>query len=329
MGTNATKGMPDLQKADPVDSGVRKFVDALTEGYGAYPDLDTMPLHRRRAIAEQLRKSWREAGPDMQRTRDFTAAGVKVRLHTPVDRTDLPVLVYIHGGGWMFFSNDTHDRLMREYAAGAEVAVLGIEYSLSPEAKFPTALEEIDAVLAWLAEDGEALGLDSSRIAIGGDSAGANLAISTCIRRRDRGDTLPSAMVLNYGAFAPEHTDSYERFGGPEFPLDIDEMDMFWENYVSDPALLSNPLVAPLHAKLDNLPPAFLAIAQFDILTDCNVAMAQKLADAGVPVLARTYPGTTHSFLEAMSVAQPARQAIADQAQWLRERLNAGGKRNS
>ena len=319
METTTSKG--DL---DPVDKGVRQFVDALNEGYAAYPDLDSLPIERRREIAEEVRRAWREAGPIMHETRDFEVCGVRLRLHRPTANKGLPVLIYLHGGGWMFFSNDTHDRLMREYAAAAGVAVIGVEYSLSPKAKFPTALNEIDTVIDWLLSYGGGLGLDPFSMAIGGDSAGANLALSTALIRRDEGKRLPDALVLNYGAFDPEHTDSYDLYGGPQFPLNGTEMDMFWANYVADPAQLSDPRVAPLRADLNDLPPVFLAIAECDILTDCNHAVAEKLVAAGVPVMARTYPGTTHSFLEAMSVAEPARQAIAEQAAWIKEQLTDG-----
>jgi acetyl esterase len=154
-------------------------------------------------------------------------------------------------------------------------------------------------------------------VIIGGDSAGANLSVATCLLRRDAGRSLPAAMILNYGAFAPEHTPSYARFGQGDYSLEADEMDIFWDNYVADPAQLANPLVAPLRADLTALPPAFLAIAECDILADCNHSFAARLTEAGVAVKSQVYAGATHSFLEAMSIAPLASRALDDQAAWI------------
>ena len=130
-------------------------------------------------------------------------------------------------------------------------------------------------------------------------------------------------MLLNYGAFAPERTPSYSRFGAGDYSLESDEMDAFWAAYVDGPEQLANPLVAPLRADLAGLPPAFLAIAECDILADCNDAFARKLEEAGVPARAVTYAGATHSFLEAVSIAPLSSRAIDEQAAWIRDILKA------
>jgi len=305
-----------------VDPHIRFFVDNINAGYAAYQDAGAIPLARRREIAEQIREPWRVGGPEMFETREFEFAGARMRLHRPIDAVDLPVMLYIHGGGWTLFSIDTHDRLMREYAARAGIVVIGIDYSLSPEAKFPVALDEIVAALRWIRDQAAAIGVDGSRLAVGGDSAGANLAIAACLKLRELGESQLQAMILNYGAFAPEPTESYDRFGGPAYCLNVPEMDAFWADYVSDPKQLSDPLVAPLRADLNDMPPAFVAIAECDILADCNRALAEKLTQAGVPVEAVVYRGATHSFLEAMAIAPLAQKALADQALWLRRTLD-------
>ena len=130
-------------------------------------------------------------------------------------------------------------------------------------------------------------------------------------------------MLLNYGAFAPERTPSYARFGAGDYSLESDEMDAFWAAYVDGPDQLADPLVAPLRADLAGLPPAFLAIAECDILADCNDAFARKLEEAGVPTRAVTYKGATHSFLEAVSIAPLAGRAIDEQAAWIRDILRS------
>lgn len=303
-----------------VDPDIATFVGRLNADYASHGDV-VRSLAERRAVAERVRAPWRAGGPAMASSEDFTTGGVRLRLYRPSDTPDLPTMLYVHGGGWTLFSIDTHDRLMREYAARAGIAVLGIDYSLSPEAKFPLALDEIANALAWLDTQADTLGLDRRCLFIGGDSAGANLSVATCLRRRDAGQVPLAGMVLNYGAYAPEETDSYRRYAGPHHNLEVAEMHAFWADYVRGPEDLTNPLVAPLKADLRDLPPAVLAIAERDILADSNHEFARKLAAAGVPVEAHVYAGATHSFLEAVSIAAIAARAFDDQARWLRERV--------
>ena len=317
-----SKGLSAVQD-DIADADIRRFVDAVNAAYVEHAAPAGASMAVRREVAERVRQSWREGGPIMAETREMDMDGVRLRLHRPVADAKLPVMLYIHGGGWTLFSIDTHDRLMREYAARAGVAVLGIDYSLSPESKFPVALEQCAAALDWIVAEAGALNLDAKRVLIGGDSAGANLSVATCLLQRQRGHPLPTAMLLNYGAFAPERTPSYSRFGAGDYSLESDEMDAFWAAYVDGPEQLANPLVAPLRADLAGLPPAFLAIAECDILADCNDAFARKLEEAGVPARAVTYAGATHSFLEAVSIAPLASRAIDEQAAWIRDILKA------
>lgn len=312
-----SKGLSAVQD-DMADPDIRRFVDAINAAYVEHGAPAGASMATRRQVAERVRKPWREGGPIMAETREMDMGGVRMRLHRPVADETLPVLLYIHGGGWTLFSIDTHDRLMREYAARAGIAVIGIDYSLSPESKFPVALEECAAALDWIESQADALNLDAHRVLIGGDSAGANLSVAACLLQRQRGRPLPIAMLLNYGAFAPERTPSYARFGA-EYSLECDEMDAFWASYIDSPEQLADPLVAPLRADLTGLPPAFLAIAECDILADCNDAFARELETAGVPTVAVTYHGATHSFLEAVSFAPLAIRAFDEQSAWIRD----------
>ena len=316
------KGLSAVQK-DMADPDLRRFVDAINAAYAEHGAPAGASMAVRRQVAEKVRTPWREGGPIMAESRELDMGGVRLRLHRPIAGENLPVMLYIHGGGWTLFSIDTHDRLMREYAGRAGIAVLGIDYSLSPESKFPVALEECAAGLDWIASQADALNLDAGRVLIGGDSAGANLSVATCLLQRQRGTKLPIAMLLNYGAFAPEHTPSYARFGAGDYSLESGEMDIFWAKYVDNSEQLADPLVVPLRADPAGLPPAFLAIAECDILADCNEAFARKLEAAGVPTQAVTYEGATHSFLEAVSIAPLAGRALDEQAAWIREIVRA------
>ena len=304
---------------DDIDPQVREFVRRVNAGYMDVLGEGTFDLPQRRAAAEVVRAPWREGGPQMvsSEERRVGPSNVRVRIHRPVQDPQLPALVYLHGGGWTTFSLDTHDRLMREYAGRAGCAVVGVDYSLSPEARFPTALDETAEVLAWLASDGREAGLDPDRLAIGGDSAGANLSLSSMIRARDRGEPLVRAILLSYGAFDEEQRESHARFSHEAYMLDPAEMDAFWRNYRGEDGS-PDPLARPLLAELAGLPPTFLCIAECDILSDENREMARRLEAAGVDVTAKVYSGATHSFLEAVSISDLADRALGDASAWLK-----------
>ena len=313
--------------ADDVDPDIRRFVVETSAAYAAGGSFDQLTIPERRRLAETVRAPWRQGGPVMARTLDLmveTPHGpVKARLHDPSVGQLKPVLIYLHGGGWTLFSLETHDRVMREYAARAGVAVLGVDYALSPEAKFPVALEQVEAVALWLAESAAGLGLDADRIAIGGDSAGACLSMATAIKLRDRGrGGLLKALLLAYPVFDTEVSDDADRrYGGEGYMLSAAEMAGFWNNYLSSPADARNPLARPMLADVAGLPPAMLSVAQCDVLAEQGAAMAERLQAAHVEAELHIYNGATHSFLEAVSIAPIAREAIDDGAAWLRQTL--------
>jgi len=298
---------------DGLDPEIRGFRDLLNADY-AHHGTPRDRTHRR-AIAEAVRTRWTAGGPAMAETYEPVLGGVRCRLHRPVAGKRLPLLVYVHGGGWTIFSLDTHDRLMRELAAASGCAVLGVDYSLSPEVRFPHALDEIADVLSALPAAADDLGIDPARIAAGGDSAGANLALASAIRGRDAGRPL-AALFLAYGAFDTARRASHDRYGGDAYILTPDEMDTFWADYL-DEANRDDVLARPLHADLAGLPPTFLCIPECDVLADENLAMRDALAAAGVAVTATVYPGATHSFLEATGAAAVARRAVAEAGAWL------------
>lgn len=310
---------------DDVDPQVRLFLQRMNAGYAAHPEMASASLPEARRIAEAVRAQWVAGGPEMAVTEDLRVGALqtRVRILRPSAQAMLPALAYLHGGGWTMFSIDTHDRLMREYAARAGIAVVAIDYSLSPEVRFPRALEETVDVLDWLRAHGAAHGVDASRLAVGGDSAGANLAVASQLRLRDLGLPPVAAMLLNYGAYSDRTSPSWARYDGPSYMLEADEMHRFWDNYLRGDGDRDDPLAMPLLADLRGLPPAFLAIAECDILADGNREMTAALRDAGVAAQARTYAGATHSFLEAVSISDLANRALDEASDWLRRTLSA------
>jgi acetyl esterase len=317
----------DPKPGDDIDPDIRRFVAETAAAYakgGVFADL-TFPEQRR--LAEVVRAPWRAGGPVMARVTDHMAptplGPVRVRIYDPSIEGLKPALIYLHGGGWTLFSLDTHDRVMREYAAAAGVTVVGVDYALSPEARFPVALEQVAAVVRWLAAAAGEHGVDAGRLGIGGDSAGAALSLGVALKLRDEGGGgLLRALLLIYGAFdTATSRQAAERFGGPAYMLSDAELDAFWGNYLSSPADALNPLARPMIADLRGLPPIALTVAECDILAEQSHILAARLEAAQVPVRLDVYPGATHSFLEAVSIAPLARRAIADGAAWLRERL--------
>lgn len=313
-----------------IDPQLLPFIEGIAAAWARHPALDTLSHAEARKVAEAVRAPWTKGGPRMAATRELSVpvgdGGVRIRVHLPSTGKALPALVYAHGGGWTIFSLDTHDRLMREYAAEAGMAVVGVDYSLSPEAKFPRAIEETAAVVRWLAGHGTQLGIDGARLALGGDSAGAQISIAAALMLRDAGEGgLLAGLVLNYGTFDDDFSrPSYSRYGGGEYTLSRDEMVTFWDQHLPQDRAVADPLARPLRARLAGLPPALLVVTELDPLHDDSMAMAAALDAAGVEAEARVYPGTTHGFLEAMSVADVSRRAIAETARWLAGRLGSG-----
>jgi acetyl esterase len=301
----------------------------MSASYAQFPPFDQISHAEARAVAEQVRRPWRQGGPAMAEVNDIQAptgeGPVRVRVFRPEGvKAGAPVLVYLHGGGWTFFSLDTHDRVMREYAARSGFVVAGVDYALSPEAKFPTALHQVVGVVQWLRGEGaRCLGTDSQRIAVGGDSAGGNLSVGAALKLRDLGEAeAVKALLLNYAVVDRVCSEEAGRlWGGEGFMLAREEMDVFWANYLRSPEEAETPLACPMRAEVAGLPPVRLTIAECDVLAEQNHAFANRLAAAGVDVSTAVYRGATHSFLEAASVSWLAERALQDGAEWLMSHL--------
>jgi acetyl esterase/lipase len=272
------------------------------------------------------------AKPDVEIT-DTTVPGgpageVSVRILRPRGATGpLPVIVYIHGAGWVFGNAHTHDRLIRELAVGANAAVVFPNYRLSPEAKYPTAIEESYAVAAWVAEHGAEQNLDPTRIAIAGDSVGGNMSAALTLLAKQRGDVRFVQQVLFYPVTdASFDTGSYHQFAEGYF-LRRDAMQWFWDQYTTDAAERAEITASPLRAtteQLAGLPPALVITAEADVLRDEGEAYANKLRTAGVPVTATRYQGIIHDFvmLNALRGTHAAQAAITQATAVLRSALH-------
>ena len=238
----------------------------------------------------------------------------------------LPVILYIHGAGWVFGNHHTHDRLARELAAGTGAAVVFPDYSLSPEARYPTAIEENYTAARWVLQHGTRHGLDASRIAVAGDSVGGNMAAALTLMAKDRGDVPLTAQVLFYPVTdAAFDTRSYKQFAEGYF-LRRDAMRWFWDQYTTSDTDRAEITASPLRAtteQLTGLPPALVITAEADVLRDEGEAYANKLRAAGVPVTAVRYQGIIHDFvmLNALRQTHAAQAAITQAITFLRTAL--------
>lgn len=319
--TQKNTGQPDR-----IDQEIHEFIVRLDDNYKKLTSSQTVTPSERRTIAEKARKEFRIGGPKMAQTETvaFEGKAIRARVYTPQhpfkSGSGQPVLLYIHGGGWVMFSIDTHDRLMREYADKSGFTVIGVDYSLSPENRFPQALDDIDTVYNWVFSNAETYGWSMEQIYIGGDSAGGNLSLCSTLRRRDSEMLMPKGILLNYAALDTEFRPSYNLYDGEPFVLTQDEMAAFWDDYIGAPNT-ENPYARPLLADLIGLPSVYMCIAECDILRDENLELYERLVSAGVDVSSIVYRGATHSFLEAMSVSSLAKQAIHDASDWLRSKV--------
>ena len=280
-------------------------------------DMRAMPLAEARALTVRTNAPWQWSAFAMAATRELALPGpagpVPARLHVPAGLVRPPVIVYAHGGGWTFGTNDTHDGTMRTLAGEAKAAVLGVDYRLAPEHPFPAPLDDVMAAIAFVESGGLGSEVDSSRIALAGDSAGATLALGALIARRDLGLPPPLGAALFYGCNAPIFdTDSHRRLGDGAFVLQTAMMRWYWSNYLGAIAPEAAPgACAPLHADLAGLPPLHLSAAGLDPLLDDTILLSAKLATAGVRHTVEIWPGVVHGFLRFARDLPAARAALA------------------
>lgn len=254
------------------------------------------------------------------RTVDGRDGPIPVRVYRPGAAGPLPIVVYAHGGGFVFCDLDSHDGLCRNIANLVPAVVVSVDYRLAPENSWPAAAEDMYAVACWAAENAAALGADPGRLAVGGDSAGGNLATVTAIMARDRGGPMPAAQLLLYPVIAPDFdTESYRTFGqGYYNPKPA--MQWYWDSYVPSHEDRAHPYAAPLNADLRGLPPAVLVIAGHDPLRDEGLAYGAALTAAGVPTVQLRYEGGIHGFMT-MPMLDIAHRARKDAAAGLVELL--------
>jgi acetyl esterase/lipase len=247
------------------------------------------------------------------------ASPIPVRIYTPSGSGSFPVLVYFHGGGWVIGNIETHDAPCRALTNTANSIVVSVDYRLAPEHRFPAAVEDCYAATRWVAEYAAEIAGDASRIAVGGDSAGGNLAAAVALAARDRGGPPLVFQLLVYPVTDHRFDTPSYRDNADGYFLTRDAMLWFWGHYLESEETGGSPLASPLRAEdLRRLPPAFVMTAEYDPLRDEAEAYASRLRDAGVPVTVKRYDGTIHGFFSLANVLSAGKQGMLDAAAGLR-----------
>jgi len=285
---------------------------------------DLGPAKGREAVDEVQAGKIEQPEVDVEQ---LTVDGVPVRVTRPVGATgSLPVVIYIHGAGWVFGGVHTHDRLVRELTVKTGAAVVFPDYTLSPEARYPVAINQNYAVAKWVFEHGAEHNLDATRVAVAGDSVGGNMTAALTLMAKQTGEFAFKQQVLFYPVTdASFDTESYHQFAEGYF-LRRDAMQWFWDQYTTDEAQRAEITASPLRAtveQLRDLPPALVITGEADVLRDEGEAYAAKLREAGVPVTAVRYAGVIHDFvmLNALRGTHAADAAINQAAEFLARAL--------
>ena len=296
----------------PLDPQAQQVMDQM-EALGLPPAHTVTPVEARANSKARPRAT----GPEVARVEDLRIPGpdeeVPVRVYTPEGSGPFPVLVWFHGGGWVVGDLDNADGTARHLAVGANCVVVSVDYRLAPETKFPGPAEDCYAATRWAAEHASSLNVDARRIAVGGDSAGGNLATAVALMARDRGGPSLVYQLLVYPVTARDFdSGSYEQ-NSEGYGLGRDAMVWYWDHYLQDNSDATNPYAAPLQATdLSGLPEALVITAEFDPLRDEGEAYAHRLEEAGVRTACTRYDGMIHGFFGMPAVLDKGREAVAE-----------------
>jgi acetyl esterase len=283
------------------------------------PPTHTLSPADARAFYRDRRTATQPEAPQVAEVRELKAEGphgtIPVRLYRPLGSTAdaaLPVLVYFHGGGWVIGDLDTHDVLCRSLANGAGCAVASVDYRMGPEHRFPAAVDDVLAATQWVHREAASLGLDAGRLAVGGDSAGGNLAAVAAIAARDAGDLPIAFQLLIYPATDQRRGHPSHEANGRGYLLTRDTMAYFHDHYIDDVRHDLDWRASPLlHADLSGLPPALVLTAGYDPLRDEGMAYAEALTAAGSRAAYVCFERQIHGFITMGKVLDEADTAIA------------------
>ncbi len=293
----------------PLDPQVKVFLDQMA---GWRASVANLPAPERRA-AWKTRPT--AVGPAVYKTEDRLIPGpagaIPVRIYTPPGTGPFPALVWFHGGGWVIGDIEMADGTARHLCLGAECVVISVDYRLAPENKFPAAPEDCFAATKWAEKNAYLFDIDARRIAVGGDSAGGNLAAAVSLMARDRGGPSLAFQVLVYPVTERNYTRKSYQENASGYGLSKEDIVWYWEQYLRADEDANNLYAAPLKARdLRGLPPALVITAEYDPLRDEGAAYAARLKEAGVPTAYKCYDGVIHGFFGQWAMLDKAKAAV-------------------
>jgi acetyl esterase len=302
------------------------YLQTMVDKAAALPPIQTVPLDRLRAT-DVARFTTGVPKVELPSVEQVTMAGpggpMALRIYKPSRDTNLPVVVFFHGSGFVLCSLDSHDLICRQLCKASGAIIVSVDYRLAPEHKFPAASDDCLAATRWVGDHAREFGGDPARIALAGDSAGGNLAAATALRVRDQGGPALRGQLLVYPVTDHPSTakGSYKECG-EGFGLTDAGMRWFWDLYLADKADLTHPYASPLRAgTLRGLPPAYVITAQYDVLRDEGEAYAKRLSADGVDVKLERFSDMNHGFMFWVGVIEPATDMVTKSGAWLREKL--------
>lgn len=312
----------------PLHPQAANFLDQLNRQNS--PPMERQPIAAtRRALIEASTVKMAPARLARLETRTIRGPDgddLRVRVYRPHGEGPFPVGLYFHGGGWVLNNIDTHDDIVQRLAAASGCVFVNVDYRLAPEHKYPAALEDAYAALQWVAAAANELQVDPRRIAVGGDSAGGNLAAALCLVTRDRGGPPVAFQVLIYPITDCDLDRPSYRANADGYFLTRSQMEWFWRHYVRSPEQMREPYASPLRAdSLKGLPPALVLTAEFDPLRDEGEAYADALRAAGVAVESYRYDGLIHAFVKRVDQFDAALDAVRRIGDALKRGLAAPG----
>ena len=269
---------------------------------------------------------WNAIKPKMDSVEELSVPGphrdIALRIYRPFIQNSCPTLLYLHGGGWVVGNLDTHDRVMRLLAQFSGAAVVGIDYALSPEHKFPVAINETLAVIQWLESSGRSHGLDPTRLALGGDSAGANMAVAVTQLHHQQDRQAIRFLLLYYGAYGLTDSWSWQQYGNADYEFTREDKAFYLDSYLANPGDHADSRFNVLSGNIACLPQAFIAAAEYDPLHDDSVALHEAMRKANRPAHLEVYTGVLHSFIHYSRLLDKATQALRDGAHALTKALS-------
>lgn len=311
-----------------VETTTQAFLQALEAGGGK--PLETLAPKDARAVLSGAQASVKVDVSGIQverRSISVDGQALEIRVVRPQGaKGELPVFMFFHGGGWVLGDYPTHERLIHDLVLGSGAAAVYVDYTPSPEAKFPTAINQAYAATRWVAENGKQIGVDDSRLAVAGNSVGGNMAAVVALKAKEAGTPKLRFQALLWPVTdANFNNGSYNQFAEGHF-LTRNMMQWFWDSYTTDPRQRDDIHASPLRASLEQLkglPPALVQTAEMDVLRDEGEAYARKLGAAGVPVTAVRYNGMIHDFglLNVLGQVPATRSAMDQAAQAIRLHL--------